>query len=104
MRKILFAASAIAALAIPGAASAQYYYGDSYGAPGPTYVAPGNTYVAPAPGMVQGQVYLAPAAPTVTVTPGAVYDDQAVYIDGERYYRDCWWDWGRRRCELKRWW
>ena len=95
MKKILFAASAIVALAIPGAASAQYYYSD-------TYVAPGTTYVAPAPGMVQSQVYLAP--PAVTVTPGAAYDDQAVYINGERYYRDCWWDWGRRRCELKRWW
>jgi hypothetical protein len=103
MRKILFAASAIVALAIPGAASAQYYYAaDAYGPPATTYVAPGTTYVAPAPGMVQSQVYLTP--PAVAVAPGAAYDDQAIYIDGERYYRDCWWDWGRRRCELKRWW
>jgi len=118
MRKILFAGSAIVALAIPGVASAQYYYaadayappgtayvapGTAYVAPGTTYVAPGTTYVAPAPGtMVQSQVYLAP--PAVTVAPGAAYDDQAVYINGDRYYRDCWWDWGRRRCELKRWW
>ena len=41
---------------------------------------------------------------TITVTPGQTYDDQAIYMNGERYYRDCWWDWGRRRCELKRWW
>jgi hypothetical protein len=102
MRKMLFAASAIVALAIPGAASAQYYYSDSYVAPGAPYVAPGTAYVAPAPGMVQSQVYLAP--PAVTVAPGAAYDDQAIFINGERYYRDCWWDWGRRRCELKRWW
>ena len=26
--------------------------------------------------------------------------DQSV---GQRYYRDCWWDWGQRRCELKPW-
>jgi hypothetical protein len=25
-------------------------------------------------------------------------------IEGRRYYRDCWWDWGQRRCELKPWW
>jgi hypothetical protein len=96
MRKLLFAASAIAALAIPAAASAQFYYQGGY-------YAPGTAYVAPAPGMVQSQVYLAPPA-AVTVTPGAAYDDQAIYINGDRYYRDCWWDWGHRRCELKRWW
>ena len=51
--------------------------------------------------MVQSQVYL---APNTYVAPGTVYDDQAVYMNGQRYYRDCWWDWGRRRCELKPWW
>jgi hypothetical protein len=96
MRNILFAASAIAAFAIPGAASAQYYTTDPYAAP--------PAYVAPAPGMVDAPVYM---APNITVTPGPMpgqtYDDQAIYINGDRYYRDCWWDWGRRRCELKRW-
>ena len=104
MRNILFAASAIAALAIPGVASAQYYSTEPYGPP-PVYVAPPSGYVAP-PGMVESQVYMAPyMAPNITVTPGpgTVYDDQALYINGDRYYRDCWWDWGRRRCELKRW-
>ena len=52
--------------------------------------------------MVQSQVYLAPNA--TYVAPGTVYDDQAIYMNGQRYYRDCWWDWGRRRCELKPWW
>ena len=55
--------------------------------------------------MVDAPVYM---APNITVTPGPMpgttYDDQAIYINGDRYYRDCWWDWGRRRCELKRWW
>jgi hypothetical protein len=75
--------------------------------PPPTvYVAPSTTYAQPpavvgAP-MVQSQVYLAPSA--TYVAPGTVYDDQAVYMNGQRYYRDCWWDWGRRRCELKPWW
>jgi hypothetical protein len=96
MRSILFAASVAAGIAVPGAASAQYYYNGGY--------APPTTYVAPGAPMVQGQVYLAPGAPTITVTPGQTYDDQAIYMNGERYYRDCWWDWGRRRCELKRWW
>ena len=96
MRNVLFAASAIAAFAIPTAASAQYYSTE-------TYVTPPPAYVAPAPGtMVEAPVYMAPNI-TVTPGPGTVYDDQAIYINGERYYRDCWWDWGHRRCELKRW-
>jgi len=107
MRNVLFAAAAIAALAVPSAASAQYYYQAADAYPPPTvYVAPSTTYAQPpavvgAP-MVQSQVYLAPSA--TYVAPGTVYDDQAVYMNGQRYYRDCWWDWGRRRCELKPWW
>jgi hypothetical protein len=101
MRNILLAASAFAAIAIPTAASAQYYYGapDTYGPP--------PAYVAPAP-MVESQVYLGPGTTYVTpgamIVPGGQYDDQAIYQNGQRYYRDCWWDWGRRRCELKPWW
>jgi hypothetical protein len=108
MRNVLFAASAVAALAVPGAASAQYYYqaADVY-APPTVYVAPSPSPYARAPAvvgapMVESQVYLAPN--TAYVAPGTVYDDQAVYMNGQRYYRDCWWDWGRRRCELKPWW
>jgi hypothetical protein len=102
MRNVLFAASAIVALAVPGAASAQYYYdaADVYAPPPAAYVAPPATYVAPAP-MAQSQVYLAPGTPYVA--PGAVYDDQQVIINGQRYFKDCWWDWGRRRCEYKSW-
>ena len=39
----------------------------------------------------------------VYVAPGTQYQDQAIIIEGRRYYRDCWWDWGQRRCELKPW-
>ncbi|MBV8836806.1 MAG: hypothetical protein JO000_09715 [Alphaproteobacteria bacterium] len=101
MRNILFAASALAALAIPGVASAQYYSTETYVAPPAPYLAPAPGYVVPGGPMVESQVYLAP--PAVTVAPGTTYDDQAIYMNGEHYYRDCWWDWGRRRCELKRW-
>ena len=101
MRKALLAAVGAAALLVPTAASAQYYYGaDPYRSWGPAYVAP-------AP-MVESQVYMAPGTtyvtPGGTIVPGEAYDDQALYMNGQRYYRDCWWDWGRRRCDLKPWW
>ena len=105
MRRFLLTASVLAALGvIPTAASAQYYWGgDPYGAsplfgypPPPAY-----GYVTPAPPL-HGPVYLAPG-PTF-VPPGIAYADQALIINSQRYYRDCWWDWGRRRCELKPWW
>lgn len=106
MRTALFAASALATVMMPGAASAQYYYdaADVYAPPpAATYVAP----VAPAP-MVESQVYLAPqttyVAPVAPVAPGQEHVDSPIYMNGQRYYRDCWWDWGQRRCELKPWW
>lgn len=92
MRRLLLAA---AVLAVPTVASAQYYVADPTPAPGVVVTTPG------AP-MVQGQVYLAPGA--TYVAPGQQYSDQPIFIDGRRYYRDCWWDWGQRRCELKPWW
>jgi hypothetical protein len=88
MRRLLLAA---ALLAVPTAAFAQYYVADSYPAPG----------VVVTPPLVQGQVYLAPGA--TYVAPGQQYSDQPIVIEGRRYYRDCWWDWGQRRCELKPW-
>lgn len=107
MRKLLFAVSAVAALAVPGAASAQYYYdaADVYAPPPAAYVVPPRVVTQPpvvAAPLVESQVYLAPG--TVTVAPGVEYQDQPIYMNGQRYYRDCWWDWGRRVCELKRWW
>jgi len=74
----------------------------AYGPPPPAYgYAPPPAYgYAPPPVAMAPQAYVAQQA---YVPPGAAYDDQAIYIEGERYYRDCWWDWGRRRCELKRW-
>ena len=98
MRRLLLPLIALAGVALPGIASAQYY-SPYYTTP---YVAPGVTVTTPAPGpMVQGQVYLAPGA--TYVAPGQEYTDQPIIIEGRRYYRDCWWDWGQRRCELKPW-
>ena len=110
MRKFLLTAAALAALAaIPTLASAQVYAADVYAAPGavyPAYPAPGAVVVSPpavvAAPMVESQVYLAPGQ--TYVAPGQAFEDQAIIINGQRYYRDCWWDWGRRRCELKPWW
>jgi hypothetical protein len=90
MRRLLLAA---AVLAVPTVASAQYYT--------TPYATPGVAVTVPAAPMVQGQVYLAPGA--TYVAPGQQYTDQPIIIEGRRYYRDCWWDWGQRRCELKPW-
>src|SRR5215468_3996758 len=101
MRTLLFAASTVAAIAAGAPlASAQVYAADVYAPPGAVVVNPPAAAVT-AP-MAQSQVYLAPPG-TTYVTPGMAYDDQAIIINGQRYYRDCWWDWGRRRCELKPW-
>ena len=96
MRRLLLAA---AILAVPTVASAQYYVTPA--APGVAVTTPGVAVTAPAAPLVQGQVYLAPGA--TYVAPGQQYTDQPIIIEGRRYYRDCWWDWGQRRCELKPW-
>ena len=97
--RMITAAVIAGMMALPGVASAQGYSTAPYGyPPGAIVVTPP---VATVP-MTQAPVYLAPGA--VEVAPGATYNDAPIYIDGERYYRDCWWDWGQRRCEIKRWW
>ncbi|MBV8836807.1 MAG: hypothetical protein JO000_09720 [Alphaproteobacteria bacterium] len=110
LASILVAACSVAALTSARAADFQepaygaappppgYGPPSAYGPPPPAYGPPPPAYgYAPPPPY-------APVAPQAYVAPGAAYDDQSIYIDGERYYRDCWWDWGRRRCELKRYW
>ncbi len=108
MRKFLLTAAAAAAiLIVPAIASAQVYAADVYPAPGAVVVNPPGAIVVNPPAvvaapMVESQVYLAPGE--TYVVPGQAFEDQAVIINGQRYYRDCWWDWGRRRCALKPWW
>jgi hypothetical protein len=121
MRKFLLIASTAALLGVPGSASAQTYVADIYSPPPVAYgqapvvgyaAPPAYGYVAPpaysyatppAYGYVEAPVAAVPA-PQVYVAPGAAYADQPIIVNGQRYYRDCWWDWGRRRCELKPWW
>jgi hypothetical protein len=101
MRKLLLAASTLFAIAaLPVAASAQVYAADVYAPPPPGAVLVNPPVVGPP--LVESQVFL-PAPGAMVVAPGTTYDDQAIYVNGQRYYRDCWWDWGRRRCELKPW-
>jgi hypothetical protein len=59
--------------------------------PPPAYGPPAQAYYAAPP------AYAAPGYP-----PGSEYE-QPVYVEGQPYYRECWWDWGRRRCELRPW-
>jgi len=114
-------ASTAALLGAPSLALAQTYVADVYapppvaygqapvvGYPPPPaygYVAPpAYGYVAPpAYGYVEAPVAAVPA-PQVYAAPGTAYADQPIIVNGQRYYRDCWWDWGRRKCELKPWW
>jgi hypothetical protein len=103
MRRFLLAGTMIAALAaVPTVASAQYYSTDPYGAP-PVYGYPPPPAYGTATPQAESQVYLAPGQ-TYVPPPGTAYSDQPIVIEGRRYYRDCWWDWGQRRCELKPWW
>jgi hypothetical protein len=99
MRRFLLAGTTLAALAaVPTVASAQYYYADPYGAP-PVFGYPPP----PAYGYVEAPVAGVPAPQVYVPPPGTAYADQPIMIEGRRYYRDCWWDWGQRRCELKPW-
>jgi len=108
--------TAFSAAALGSAAYAADFQDPAYGAaPPPAYGPPPPSAYGPPPPPAYGPPppaygYAPPAAyppvamaPQAYVAPGAGYDDQAIFINGERYYRDCWWDWGRRRCELKPW-
>ena len=104
MRQFVLA-GAIAALAVTSSVASAQYYADPYGAsplfgypPPPAY-----GYVAPpAYGYVEAPEAAVPA-PQVYVGPGATFAAQPIIIAGRRYYRDCWWHWGQRKCELKAW-
>ena len=101
MRSLLLTTFAIAGLAMsPAPTFAADVYGppaaygpppQAYGPPPPPVYYPPQAYYAPPP------AYVAPGYP-----PGSEYE-QPVYVEGRPYYRECWWDWGRRRCELRPW-
>jgi len=71
----------------------------AYGYAPPVY-APASPYRVP-PGYVvapEGPVY---AVPAPNYQAGDEYEANEVLVDNRRYYRDCWWEWGFRRCALK---
>ena len=51
-------------------------------------------------------IIVAPEGPAYEVSepayqPGDEYVQGPALVDGRRYYRECWWEWGYRRCALK---
>ena len=124
---MLTAAMAIAGAALTSARAADNLPPPAYGnAPPPAYAAPPPAYgYAPPPAYGYAPPVYAPASPYRRVPPGYVvapegpayavpapnyqagdeYEANEVLVDNRRYYRDCWWEWGFRRCALKpRWW
>ena len=115
MRMLMLTASTLAAMIAmePAQVFAADIYGPapSYGSPPPpqAYGPPPPPTYGPPPVVAYGpppppqtyyaspQNYVAPGYP-----PGSEYE-QPVYVEGQPYYRECWWDWGRRRCELRPW-
>src|SRR3954471_12217232 len=76
----------------------------AYGYARPVYP-PASPYQPAPPGYVvapEGPVY---AVPAPNYQAGDEYEGNEVLVDNRRYYRDCWWERGFRRCALKpRWW
>ena len=118
MRMLMLTASTLAALALsqPQVFAADVYapppsYGpppQAYGPPPPPAYGPPPPAYGPPPVVAYGppppQTYYAPPPAYVApgYPPGSEYE-QPVYLEGRPYYRECWWDWGRRRCELRAW-
>jgi hypothetical protein len=123
---VLSVIAAIGASLWAPAYAADVYPPPAYGAaPPPAYQAPPPAYgYAPPPvygqppvvaygppvyGRPQG-IIVAPEGPAYQVSepayqPGDEYVQGPALVDGRRYYRDCWFEWGYRRCTLRpRWW
>ena len=86
------------------------YAGDLYAPPvadayGPPAYGP-PPYYPPAPHRRPPAIIVAPEGPAYLV-PGPAYqatDEHLrtpLLVDGRRYYRACWWDFGATRCALK---
>ena len=121
---VLSIASVVTASSL--ACAADNYPPPSYGAaPPPAYQPPPRAYVqapppayGPPPAVAYGPpiyarprgIIVAPEGPAYegsqpAYQPGDEYIQGPALVDGRRYYRDCWFEWGYRRCILKpRWW
>ena len=54
-----------------------------------------------APGVIaapEGPAYVVPGP---AYQAGGEYEEQPVAADARRYFRECWWEWGYRRCALR---
>lgn len=123
---VLSVVVAIGASSLVPAYAADVYPPPAYGAaPPPAYQPPPPAYgYAPPPAYGQPPVVaygppvygrprgiiVAPEGPAYQVSepayqPGDEYVQGPALVDGRRYYRDCWFEWGYRRCTLRpRWW
>lgn len=73
----------------------------AYPPPPPAYGPPPPAYYGPPRGVIaapQGPAYVVPGTP---YQAGDEYTQGPVLVDGRRYYRECWWEWGYRRCALR---
>jgi hypothetical protein len=68
-------------------------------APQPQYAPPPQAY-GPPPAVA----YDDDEEDVVAAPPPRVYRDAPVYAERPRYHRDCWWEWGQRRCAPRRGW
>jgi hypothetical protein len=72
-----------------------------YPAPPPAYgYAPPPVYRRP-PGVVAAPEGPAYVVPSPAYQAGSEYEEAPVAVDARRYYRDCWWEWGFRRCAVR---
>jgi hypothetical protein len=110
MRTPILASIIAAALSAPASAGdlppLPYGVAPSYAAPSATYPAPpAYGYVPPRvyrhpPGVIaapEGPAYIVPGP---AYQAGSEYETMPIGVDARRYYRECQWEWGFRRCHL----
>ena len=110
---VLSVIAVLSASALTPAYAADVFPPPAYGAAPPPPAAygppPAVAYGPPVYARPRG-IIVAPEGPAYEVSepayqPGDEYIQGPALVDGRRYYRDCWWEWGYRRCVLKsRWW
>jgi hypothetical protein len=114
MRNLVLTASVLATIAFapaPGRAADIYtppppVYGAAPPPPPVAYVPQPYAY-APPPAYMRGPGIIAVPEGPAYVVPGPAYQAGGEYeeapalVDARRYYRDCWWEWGYRKCVLR---
>jgi hypothetical protein len=117
---VLSVVAAIGASLLTPAYAADVYPPPAYGAaPPPPYVQapPPPPAYGPPPAIAYGPpvyarprgIIAAPEGPAYDVSQpayqaGSEYLQGPALVDGRRYYRECWWEWGYTRCALRSRW